>query len=236
MATLVTDILDRAARQASVPAPSNWATSTEQGIVEMRDFLAETVDDILERVDLPSPLIQTTTIAGTGAETYALPTDFKRLIRGPLAVYETAPVRRRVWPVADAGQWSDMDNFQAFGGQRFYRITGYDGAHSISLLDEPATGASFTVHYVTTKWLTDATSTFTSTGQLTYMPRRLLETGVVWRARERKGMEYEPKQAEYEALLARLANDARGLRVIAFGGPEPRSIWDHPVPDVIPSA
>ena len=236
MATLVTDILDRAARQASVPLPSNWVTDTTQTIVEMRDWLAETVDDILERVDLPSPITQTTTISGTGAESYSLPTDFKRLTRGPLAVYETAPVRRRVWPVSDAGQWSDMDNYQAFGSQRFYRVTGYDGSHSISLLDEPSTGASFTVHYISTEWLTDGTSDFTATTQYTYLPRRLLESGIVWRARERKGLDFEPKRAEYEMLMARLNNDARGIRVISFGGHEPRSIWDVPLPDTIPSA
>lgn len=234
--TLVTDILDRAARQCSVTPPSNWVTDTTATVEGLRDHLYETVDDILERVDLPSPLTTTATLTGTGAGSYALPPGFKRLSRGPLAVYETSPVRRAVRPVSDDGQWSDMDNYRAFGGERFYRVTGYGGAHEIEVLPELETGAAVTVHYVPTAWLTDGAAVFSDAGQYTVLPRRLLECGIVWRYRERKGLDYGVKLNEYDALLARLVNDSRGRRAISMAPEAPGSIWDIPVPDSIPTA
>lgn len=233
--TLVTDILDRAARQCSVTAPSDWVSDTTTTVAELRDFLAETVDDIQERVDLPSPLTAQTTITGDGSETYSLPTAFKRLTRGPLPVYETSPVRRRAQPVTDDGTWADMDNERAFGGGRFYRIQGYPGAHTISFLPELETGGSVLVSYTTTAWLSGGASEFTGTTQTTLLPRRLLECGIVWRYRERKGLEYDGKLAEYDALMARMVNDQRGRRAIEFGPAAHRHPWDVPVPDVIPS-
>jgi hypothetical protein len=59
-------------------------------------FLLETVDDILERVDLPSPIGAQIVITGTGSEDYALPSNFKRLQRDPMSVYETTTNQPRV--------------------------------------------------------------------------------------------------------------------------------------------
>lgn len=102
--TLVTEALDRAARQVSVASPSSWISASEDEHVEIRDdFLMETVDDILERIDLPSPIGAQVTIAGDGSASYALPADFKRLQRDAQAVFDDAQ-DRVVLPVTTDGE------------------------------------------------------------------------------------------------------------------------------------
>ena len=137
--TLVTDALDRIARQVSIDQPASWLTATDDEHVEIRDdFLLETVDNILERLDLPSPIGKQTTITGDGSETYSLPSDFKRLQRDVAAVYETTTVRRICTPITDDGSWTYLKEVGSAGATRYYRLSGYDGNWSISFFRNPS--------------------------------------------------------------------------------------------------
>lgn len=232
--TLVVDILARAARQCSVVPPSNWVTATDQTSLEIRDFLSETVDDVLERIDLTQPISKSTTITGTGAETYSLPANYKRLHRGTFAVYERFRTRRECIPVSDDGQWEYMKELGSAGAYRFYRVRGYPGAYEIDFFNPLETGIEVVANYVSLNWIVGDKSEFTSNDDVSQLPRRLLEAGIVFRFRERKGLEYGDKMAEYEALLARMANDTKTRRSIVFGGFTPRGPFDVPTPDFIP--
>lgn len=233
--TLVVDILGRAARQCSVSAPSSWVTTALLAPMELRDFLDETVDDILERIDLTGPVSQTVTITGTDAETYALPAGYKRLHRGDYAVYERFRTRRACVPVSDDGQWEYMKELGTAGAYRFFRVRGYAGNFEIDFYRPLEAGITVVANYVSTNWIAGGKSTFSSEEDVSLLPRRLLETGIVFRFRERKGLEFTDKQAEYEALLARMANDTKTRRTITFGEGPRRQPWDVPVPDFIPS-
>lgn len=240
--TLVTDVLDRIARQVSVEVPSDWLTASGTEYAEIRDdFLLETVEDISDRSDLPSPIGKTFTLTGTGAETYALPADFRRLQRDRLAVYESTTAERALTPITDDGMYTHIKETGLSGAERFFRITGYDGNWSISFHRAPATGNEIKIHYVSTNWKANAAGTegdeFTALTDVLLLPRRVVEVGTVYRWRERKGLPFESKQAEYEVLLARLSNDSRNRRVINFGEAHSnRHPWDVPVPSEIPSS
>ena len=240
--TLITDALARAARQCSITAPDSWVNATGAAQVELRDdFLSETVDEISDRVDLPGPIGKTYVITGTGAEDYALPSDFKRLARDPMAVYETTTTRRAGVPVLSEGNWTHLNNIGSSGAFRYYRLKGYDGNYTIGFYQNPSSSVSITVSYVSNLWMADsggtAGSAFTNSTDVLLMPRRVVETGMVWRFRKRKGLQYADVLAEYEALLERLSNDSRSRKVISFG----ESGQDYkpmrvPVPDYIPSS
>jgi hypothetical protein len=99
------------------------------------------------------------------------------------------------------------------------------------------TDLTVVVNYVSENWLRNGATLkaeFTLNDDMALLPRRLLEAGTVFRFRERAGLEYADKQAEYEALLARMSNDTRTRRRIVFGGTIPRGPFDVPVPDFIP--
>lgn len=236
--TLVTEALNRIARQCSVSAPTSWITAAGDEHVELRDdFLAETVDDILERVDLPAPIGAQTTITGTGAETYSLPVNFKRLMRDKLAVYDTFH-DRPVYPVTTDGEWAALEDLGASLTAQYYRLSGYDGDWDISFFGYPSASITLTVSYVSKNWLINEStqkSAFTDPADTLLLPRRVVEVGVVWRWRERRGLPYRDKYMEYEALIARLSNDSRGRRTVSFG-PRKTTRWQDNIPSVIPTS
>lgn len=236
--TLVTEALDRIARQCSVSAPSSWLTATADEHVELRsDFLPETIDDILERVDLPAPIGAQTTIAGTGVETYSLPAAFKRLMRDKLAVYDTFH-DRPVLPVTTDGEWAALEDLGASLTAQYYRLSGYDGAWEISFFGYPSSSISLTVSYVSKNWIINSgteKSDFTDPDDTLLLPRRIVEVGTVWRWRERRGLPYRDKYMEYETLIARLSNDSRSRRKVSFG-PRNTIRWQDNIPSVIPTS
>lgn len=238
--TLIVDALNRIARQCSIKTPASWASATRDEHLELRDdFMLETVDDILARVDLPSPIGKQTTITGDGSQNYALPVNFKRLARDNMAVYDQLQDRPCVPIVAD-GDWSFITDIGTAGVVKYYRIKGYEGNYTIDIENEPATGETFVVSYVSTVWMTDSGGTegsaFTANTDILILPRRVVEIGTVWRYRERKGLPYEDKWNEYEAEISRLSNDGRTRRVIAFAPPEETPRWQDLVPAFVPSS
>lgn len=237
--TLLVDILGRAARQCSVNIPSSWLTVTGQTGLEILDFLDQTVTDIRDRVNLTAPMSQTAEIVGTGAETYPLPADFHRLQRGALSVYERLRTRRGCTPVTDDGQWLYLQEFGQGGADRFYRLQGYPGAWTISFQSPLASGLTVAVNYVTANWLVAAGEykpAFTADEDVCLLPRELVETGIVWRFRQRKGFEYGDVMARHEVLMGRYENDSRTIRRVDFGSHPTLGPFDVSVPDYIPSA
>jgi len=238
MAT-VAAVMDEAARECSLSPPQSWISTTTTGFLEFKQFLTETVDELLERVDWPSPIATDTVISGTGVETYSLPSDFKRLTRDPLSVYETTTTRRAAVPVSTNGEWTFIKDIGSAGGNRYYRTAGdEESGYTISFYRYPATGDSITVSYISKNWLKlsgTAGSAWTDVAATLMLPKRLIKEGVIWRFRRRKGLPYADRMNEYEAVLARMRNDARLIRSVDMsGGRGMRSPFDIPVPDFIP--
>lgn len=234
---LVVDVLNRIARHCSIQAPSSWITATADEYVEIRDdFLRETVDDLLDRVDWPQPVGAQTTITGTGVASYALPADFRRLQRNPYSVYDVQLDAPGI-PVVTDGDWVELLDSGIAGADRFYRLAGYDGNWTIEFESPPDT--DIIVSYVSKNWMATAGGTvgsmFTAADDVIILPDRLVEVGTIWRWRERKGLPFTDKFSEFNALLIRYLNDVRGRRVTSFQKPR-RYKWQDRVPAFIPPA
>lgn len=251
--TKVTEVLDRAARQCSVTAPSSWITATSTTAKELRDdFLPETIDELQKRIDWSAPIGKQVVITGDDSENYALPANYVRLTNNETAVYETTTTRRAAIPVDSDGGWTHLKEIGTAGGSRYYRLKGYDGNYTIDFYRPPTTSDSITVSYISNVWLMSyvgseseeggggepvEASIFATANDEVLYPRRILELGIVWRFRKRKGLPYQDILAEYEAWIATTANRMRGRRTINFG--ETRRITSPfaiPVPDYIPSS
>lgn len=224
--TLVTAALDRVARECSVQAVSDWITATTDDAVKIRDdFLPQTVDDILERVDLPSPIGAETTITGDGSETYSLPSTLKRLKMGRQAVYD-ATNNRWCIPARSESVYAQIKDLGSSDQARYYKLTGYEGNWSISFVPSPS--VAITVHYQSVNWMADSGGTpgsaFAATTDVLLLPRELVEAGIVWRFREQSGFDFQGKHAEYERKLAELAGDRKDPRK-PYGAPEVR--WQN---------
>jgi hypothetical protein len=240
MAT-VAEVMDEAARECSITPPASWITATTLSHVELKGFLRQTTEELLDRIDWPDPIAQDQTITGDGSAAYTLNADFKRLTRDPLAVYETTGTRRAGIPVHSNGVWTVLLQDGSAGGNRYYRTSGdEESGYEIEFFDAPATGIEIKVSFISKNWLKTTgtpSTTWTTVNDTLLLPRALIEMGVVWRFRRRKGLPYADRMAEYEGKLARLANDARLIRSIDMtGGATRRSPFDIPVPDSIPSS
>lgn len=239
MAT-VKEVMDKAARECKVTAPPSWTAATALTYMEMKDLLQETVDELLDRIDWPDPISKSTTITGTGDEEYDLPSDFKRLTRDELTVYEVTTTRRAGIPVPTRGAWTHLQDIGSGDGNRYYRTSGdEESGFDIGFFPNPGTGASIIVSYVSKNWLSSSGidgSTWGDEADTLLLPRRLIELGVVWRFRRRKGLPFADRLNEYEGILARQANDAKGQRKFSFGETPETLPMRVPVPDYIPSA
>lgn len=237
--TLIVDILARIARQTSVTPPSSWLTANDATSLEILDFMDETVQDVRDRVDAVGPMSKSVTITGTDAETYSLPADLVRLHRTPLAVYEQLRTRRGCVPISDDGIWQYMKDLGSAGAYRYYRLRGHEANWEIDFMRPLEAGVTVFVGYMSTVWIKNGAtekSAFTSATDDSMLPRRLVESGTVWRFRRRAGLEYVDVQREYEIEIAKLSNDTRGRRIVPFGDTPTRAPWDIPIPDVIPSS
>lgn len=237
----VAAVMNEAARECSLTVPSSWITTTVDTYVQLKDFLQETVDELLERVDWPDPIAQDTTITGDGTADYSMPSDFKRLTRDPLTVYETSRSRRAAIPVTTNGQWTHLNDVGSAGGNRYYRMSGNEeDGYEIEFYDTPTSSDTFTVSYISKNWLKisgTAGDDWTDAGATLLLPKRLIKMGVVWRFRRRKGFAYADRMAEYEGVLARMSNDARVIRSVDMTGERGmRNPFDIPVPDYLPPA
>ncbi len=239
--TLLTDVLDRVARSVSVEPPPSWVTATELEHVEIRDdFMLEAADEILERLDLPAPNGSQVEIIGTGVDQYSLPTDFKRIKRTTMSVYESTTVRRALIPVVSDGDWTNLLNVGSTGGNRYYRVEGYSENWSIKFFRPLGVGDKVTLSYVNVNWVAALNGSFkdafTDAEDRTTFPRRLIETGTIWRWRERKGLNPTAALSQFETELFRMGNDRNGRKVLDFNeNTSMRAPWDIPVPDFIPS-
>lgn len=237
--TLVTEILDRAARQCSIAAPSSWLTASSVTMLEIKDFLDQTISDIQDRMELVGPLSKQLEIVGTGAENYALPSDMIRLQRSEYAVYERQRTRRACIPVSTDGEWEYLKELGTAGAYRFYRLFGYQGAWQVGFQRPLEAGVAAVVSYVSSAWIVNGATQkaeLTDPSDASMLPRRLLETGIVMRFRQRKGLDYGDALRDYEMQMARFQNDSRTIRKVDFGAVPVRGPFDIPVPDVIPSA
>lgn len=235
--TTIVEALNRIARQCSVKAPSSWVTATRDDHVSIRDdFLLETIRNIQDRVDLPSPIGKQQSITGDGSTAYSLNSDFLRLQRDENAVYDTA-LDRPVIPVTTDGGWTRITDLGTAGATRYYKLTGYEGNHSISFHQAPSSSVGITVSYVSNLWMAasgTAGSAFTSEDDVLLLPRKVVEVGTVWRYRRRNGLSYEDVWNEYEAEMSRLINDSRTRRIVSFSEPDRRVRWQDLIPASIP--
>ncbi len=238
--TTVAAALNRIARQCGVTAPTSWVSATRTDHVELRDdFLDETIEDIKDRVDLASPLGKQTTITGDDSTNYSLPANFHRLQRDELAVYDVSQDRPCV-PVPTDGAWSYMTDIGTSGVAKFYRLKGYEGTYTLDLYSAPTSSQTYTVSYVSTVWMKSSGGTegsaFTADDDVLLLPRRVVEAGTVARYRERRGLPYDDKWNEYEALMSRLSTDRKQIKTISFAPPDEKVRWQDLVPSFIPSS
>lgn len=209
--------MDNAAAECSLAVPTLFATSTQTSYAQLKRYMYATANELLQRIDWAGCTVDGT-ITGTGAQSYPLASDFKRLTRrdeeDDPAVWSN-DMRRAFRPVQTNGQWTVLEAMgptPSYG----YRVVGAN----IEFTQPIASGETVTYAYVSAGWILSSavrSATWVDDADFNYLPSKLVELGTVWRWMRKRGLEYASYQGEYEMELSRLANDDRGIRKISFG-------------------
>lgn len=242
MAT-VAKVMNHAAQRCSLRPPADWITNETATYSEMKSFLIETAEELLDRLDLPDPITKPVRFTGDGTDQrHALPSDFKRLTRDEWAVYEPFRNRRKATQVHSNAAWEHLALTNTGGSERFFRLTGDEGAgFAMSFWRYLEPGSEISASYVSKNWLrnpaTDASPAievdeWTVEAAQLLLPDVLVRLGVIWRFKQKKGLPHADALAEYEMRISRAINDAQGIRKISAGDNRPRD-WRPEIPDII---
>ena len=233
---LVKDFVDDAARECSITPPANWLTATDTSSLQMRVLLKDVMRELLQRHDWAA-CTTTETFSGAGGS-FALPDDFLRVCGDDNSMYETSPNRRIVRPMPDRGNWTETEEWNWTGVQRYFRLQG----STVEFLSALPAGAEVKMAYVQTTWVTESGGTRSATWDAitdeSRIPGHLLQLGLIWRWRRNKGLVYADRKAEYESELARAIGDDGPRRKVEFSGPSGKiqSPMRVPIIDFIPSS
>lgn len=182
---------------------------------EIGQLANETAEDIAKSHDWQA-LRVLYTLTGDGSTTYySLPDDYDRLLIN--AYVQSTRSRIPLARARDQNQWLDFLVSAVLAYPGYWIILG----GQMQIL--PALGSSETAkfYYMTTKWAEDsggtAKTSFEADTDVFRLPERLLRLGLIWRYRQRKGLEYGEDMANYEKAFAQEAARDRGVGTFGIG-------------------
>lgn len=186
--------------------PPVSAQDNEPDNVKMVQFVNETGCELIRRVDW-SALTRRLQIDGLGTDTaYPLAPDHDRFGRGMTVSANGMPVRGGV----SADEWFSL--VQSEGVPRYFKVSG----KTISLYPYPAAAQQIMVSYQSNGWVAPATGlnkeVMESDTDVALIPESLLIRGAVWRFLRHGGRDFGDHMAEFEAMLADLAESEGGVR------------------------
>lgn len=194
------EICEALAKNVGMAVPVAIVGANDRNAVEALQLANEAGLELAERVDW-SALTETTSFAGTGADTaHALPAAWLRPTWSGGVRYGTVALR----PLT-ASEWGTIT--ATGGAPRYFYIEG----RTIKFYRYPSVGMTVTARYQSNEWASTGRR-FTADDAEPLVPADLLLKGLIARWRRQKGMEYADQEAEYEASLKTYASFEDGGR------------------------
>lgn len=203
--------------------PASVFSAADTMALQLGDLANETAVAIAKRHDW-QVLTTATTITGDGVvSAFGLPADYDRM-----------PVKADL--IATGSQWSlmaarDLDQWLRFSTSNM-NTAAYGHwiilGGQMQVLPVLGSGQVVNFYYVTKNFAKNAGGTpqavFTADSDTFRLPERLLTLGLIWRWRQRKGLEYAEDMQEFEIAFAQEAGRERGSKRITIG--VQRVPWD----------
>ena len=193
-------VINAVADTVSLDAFESVYGSDDPNAQTMVAMAKEAGDEIARRVDW-NTMLKTSTVV---LNPHTLPADFQRLIPGG-AVRTLGGTFCRA--ITAGSQWNVIAGSGSL--QPFFFVRG-----DVMQFSPPAIAPGASIEYVTKNWIIGdpyaEQDEFTSDGDTTAFPERLLTKGVIWRWKRQKGLAYDDELAEFEADLAQEATADRG--------------------------
>lgn len=208
--TILTAIRAAVLRTTGV-AVSNIYGNTAQIAVEMADLADEVAKDIMRAQDWRA-LTKVATITGTGAENYALPADFDRMILSA-EVDDPATWFWGYEPFVNVNEWMRFRSgtFSLISPGGWIIIGG-----ELQFYPAPSGNAEYPyISNLVARSNADAEqSGFLADTDTFVLDERLLTLGLIWRWLSQKGLDYSEALATYETALAQAQARDKGARIL----------------------
>jgi hypothetical protein len=175
--------------------PTSFIGTIDRQNSELLSYINAAGEQIARRVDW-NALRKTVTLTGTGTPiTFALPTDYSRLIKGNAVTHVGQPVRGGL----SADEWSSLTMIA--GRPRYMQMSGAN----IDLFPYLATGATVKVVYQSLNWNVSK-ALYQGDNEVALIPETCITKFAIARWRRQKQMPYESQTAEAEQTLKDFAD------------------------------
>lgn len=184
-----------------IAVPTEVKSGGDPDSAKIVRFTEEAGEEIARRANWGS-LRKSETLTGDDTnKSFALPTEFARVIPGTAVKSDGQTVRTGL----SADEWNDLP--PAVGAPRYARLEGQTIAFWPYLPD----GQTAIVTYQSLNWSTGG-ATWQADGDTGLVPEILIEKGALWRWKRQLGADYQDQFAEYETALADLAKSDDAMR------------------------
>lgn len=226
MRTLL-QIIQDAAVAIGIPRPAAALSFADPQVLQLVEMAQQEGDDLSRAYDWSELVVpRDFTCVATEAQDEP-PIDWSRYVRD-VEIWNVARQLPITGPV-DASEWVYLTTRVAQTEPQYWRMIG--GKLNIYT---PVAGETVRYEYVTTNWiLSNDGSTFidrwTHDGDSPRLPSRLIKQGIVWRWKQKKGLDYAEDMATYERWKEIDTADNRGNRRIRMSkqirGDLPLNFW-----------
>jgi hypothetical protein len=222
MALNLLQIIQRVAPRLGYRAPTLVLTSQDLNIQIIASFAQEEGDELVEKHDWNVLTVENTQVTLAAIAQTAFPDDFARFAekaeiwnRSKNLKYQ-GPTEPRIWDELKSGNVSA-------GYIGWWRIIG----GVLQLFPAPSAGDTLAYTYISNKWAAKADGTpqsgFLLDSDVPRLPDKLFTTGIRWRYRAMRGLDYAEDLETYERLKESIGSHDRGLRVIRKSAASRRS-------------
>lgn len=181
--------------------PTSFSGATDRDSLELMNFINKAGEEVARRVDWTA-LRNSITLNGNGLPiTFALPSDFSRLISGKAVSADGQAVRGGL----SEDEWADLPVSQ--GRPRFYKLSG----KTIQFYPSLAFGSTVKVIYQSSNW-NGSKAVFQFDGETALIPEIVISKVAIARWRRQKGMTYDSYAAEAEQVMRDYADFDEGIR------------------------
>ena len=211
MARTALQVAQSAALRIGIDVPSALVSATDRTNLELREIMQEAAERIVRSHDWQVLKVQAT-VNGDGTTTdFALPTDYLRM-----------PKDTQVWST----RWDrpllqvTVEDDLRLAVREYDLVQGTWTIIAGSLRFRPAlaTGEDAYFIYISDTFVSPASGADTNRFSLDddefRLNPRLLELGMIWEWRNRKGLEYTDDLDIYNAALSEAISDDKGARII----------------------
>ncbi len=206
MMTSFLDVGREVAINMGIDAINTIEDDSHESVI-ISQFVNETADELLRRVDWQS--LRKTYTAATSQSTieYPVPADFDRLTIGGGVIVDGLVLRGSL----SSSEWFTLPS--VIGIPRYF----YMDSSVLLFYPSPTDNLGIVVSYQSTQYVerqdgSNADKLASNTDK-TFLPRELLVRGAVWRWNRHSGRDYNDQLSEYEAMLQDYANAEGGYRL-----------------------